>query len=67
MDQDQNSKSLSRRDFLKVALVAGGGLAIAGCGQGSSATTPDQSQSGLTSTPTLLVPLRSGWMIWLAG
>jgi beta-glucosidase len=55
MHQNQNSKPLSRRDFLKVSLVAGGGLAmtgIVGCGgagptalPGEASATPDATQA----------------------
>ncbi len=48
MDHNRNSKSLSRRDFLKVTLIAGGGLAMAGCGKGDRSPTPAQP----TAVPT---------------
>lgn len=51
MDQNRNSKPLSRRDFLKIAVVAGSGLALAGCASNGTPTAPDGAPSDLTSTP----------------
>ncbi|HMB24076.1 MAG TPA: glycoside hydrolase family 3 C-terminal domain-containing protein, partial [Anaerolineales bacterium] len=45
MNQNRNPKSLSRRDFLKVGLSVGGGLAMAGCSKGNRMVTPDRSTS----------------------
>jgi beta-glucosidase len=49
VDQSHNSKSFSRRDFLKVALAAGGGLAVASCTKPSEVSTPSQRQTSSTS------------------
>src|SRR5512138_2720218 len=50
MNQNRNPKSLSRRDFLKVGLSVGGGLAMAGCGKGNRTNTPDLSTPVPTSS-----------------
>ncbi|MBN1887583.1 MAG: glycoside hydrolase family 3 C-terminal domain-containing protein [Thermoflexales bacterium] len=47
--KSRKSKSWSRRDFVKAALLAGGGLAVAGCDERRPSGVPDQPQS--TPTP----------------
>jgi beta-glucosidase len=53
MKHTHKSKTLTRRDFLKVALVAGGGLALAGCGTGGAPVT----EAGPGSTPASAAPI----------
>ncbi len=52
MDRSRKSRSFSRRDFLKVALAAGGGLAVASCTKSPLTSTTGQAQSTLVPTPT---------------
>ena len=51
MEQDEESKSLSRRDFLKAALVAGVGLALASCDK--SVPTPSLPTGPTPSGPPI--------------
>ncbi|MCS7011365.1 MAG: nitroreductase family protein [Anaerolineales bacterium] len=46
------SNGLSRRDFLKLASLAGGALALVGCGQGRTAFTPVASDSASPVSPS---------------
>jgi beta-glucosidase len=62
MKRNRKSKKISRRNFLKVALTATGGLAVARCSRGGSASVPTSVTAqlpsatatvGATATPSL--------------
>jgi beta-glucosidase len=53
MNQNRKLKSFSRRDFLKVAIVASGGLVMASCDKGRPSPAPMSSQSPFIPTPSL--------------
>jgi beta-glucosidase len=50
-------KSASRRQFLKTALAASGGLILAGCGRSPTATAPLETPTAFPDTPTSDVPI----------
>jgi beta-glucosidase-like glycosyl hydrolase len=57
MAQDRGSKLFSRRDFLKLACTAAGGLVVAGCDQGTPTPT-SQSRSPSPAPPVYSDPHR---------
>ena len=62
------TKTLSRRNFLKSAALAGAGLTLAACSQGSATQQPSGGQQ--PAAPTAQVqnqgtqPVTIQWMVW---
>jgi beta-glucosidase len=57
MNPMKKRKSASRRQFLKTALAASGGLILAGCGRSPAATAPLETPTAFPDTPTSDVPI----------
>ena len=59
MKRHRNRRSTSRREFLKTALAATGGMVLAGCAQGGESPAPTATEAvpELTLTPTIDEPI----------